>query len=70
MSHSVSRSDRLTAAWPPAARWLEWLARTLAAAVSRVASERAASDDTMEMYMSREWLEEFEKRFAKHDGDV
>jgi len=66
--HSVSRSDRLTV-WPSTARWLEGIARTAIAVVRRVARNPRIEAESSDLYMSREWLEEFERRSAKHRSD-
>jgi hypothetical protein len=60
---------RLTA-WPPPARWLEGVARTLIAFVRRVARNPRIEAESSGVYMSRDWLAEFERRYAKHRNDI
>lgn len=64
MMPSVSPSDTF-AAWPSSARWLEGVARAIAAVVRKVA--RGA--DSGALHVSRQWLDEFERRSAKHGED-
>jgi hypothetical protein len=69
MTHSVSRSDRLAGTWPPTARWLERLARALGELVGSMAPDRETVE-SLDMYMSREWLDEFERQSEKrHDAE-
>jgi len=57
-------------AWPSTARWFEEVAQTLLAVVNRVARTRRMDAESSDLYMSCEWLEEFERRSATHRGDI
>jgi hypothetical protein len=65
MIHSIPNTDRVVAHWSLTSRWLEWLSQDAAAILGGVLGLCGLGNDIPELRMSREWLEEYERRSAK-----
>lgn len=70
MIHSVPNADRVAVPWALTNRWPDWLCRACTAALVRVRLLGGFGSGTGELWMSREWLEEFERRSRKHSDGV
>jgi hypothetical protein len=70
MIGTVPSTDRVTAPWVLPSRWLDWLHQA-ATAVLHVALRLSGFEKgPPELRMSREWLEEYERRCRKHPDGV
>jgi hypothetical protein len=69
MIHSVPNSDRVAAPWALTNRWLDWFCETSAAVLRRGWRLCGLGNDTPELWMSQEWLDEYQRRSREHpDG--
>lgn len=66
MTHSATRSSHMTAAWWLTERSVSRLARATVVVVRGMLRGCGIAGDPPEQRMSREWLEEFERRSTKH----
>jgi hypothetical protein len=66
MIQSVLNSDRGGAPWSLAGRWVDWLGRAGAAVVHGGLRLWGGRPRAPEIWMSREWLDEYERRSPKH----
>jgi hypothetical protein len=66
MIHSVHSAHRVAAPWPLTSRTLEWASQAATAVLSWMGRLRSPWNDTPELRMSREWLEEYERHSRKH----
>jgi hypothetical protein len=69
MIHSVPSATRVAAPWPSAGRWFDRLGQVVGALVQWASRWCGFWSGMPEMRMSRDWLEEYERRSRKHpDG--
>ena len=69
MTHSVPNSDRFAAPWALTSRWVDCFCETSAAVLRRARRVCGLGNDMPELWMSQEWLEEYERRSRKQpDG--
>jgi hypothetical protein len=68
MGHGL-RSDQAPRWWLFTSQWLEWLALGTGAAIHWIGQLRRRANRPPEQWMSREWLDEFERRSIKRPGD-
>jgi hypothetical protein len=68
MGHELSHSDAAPP-WPIPDRRLDWVAQIAAAAARRVRQWSGMANGRLELRMSREWLDEHERRSnSSYDG--
>jgi hypothetical protein len=66
MIHSVSNTDHAAAPWSVTRRWADWLGRAGAVVVHHGWRLWGSANAAPDMWMSREWLDEYERRSPKH----
>jgi hypothetical protein len=66
MTHTDTRPNHVTAAWWLTERSVSGLARAAVGVVRSILRGCGIAGDPPEQRMSREWLEEFERRATRH----
>jgi hypothetical protein len=70
MIRSVPNTDRVAAPWAPVGRELEWVRHAAAAVLRAALRHLRRGTGAPELRMSREWLEEYERRSRKRSGEA
>jgi len=70
MIQSVPETNREALLQPVVGRWFDWIGQLAVGQVHGVLRLCGLTDPMTELQLSREWLEEYERRSRKHSGDL
>lgn len=66
MIHSIPSTDTIAAPWTSTGRWSDALRQSATTVVNGVLRLCGAAGATPELWMSRDWLDEYDRRSRKH----